>query len=234
MYVSKIQRFGSGIYRIIYLQRLSLFKRKEHSRGRTMRLPWATGTHLLLVSLPLAGCYSPLSNDQSAILKSTLPLPISSYLSPKSSSLLSPILIPRPSDSEGATRTLNHFINFFTHNVSNWIISLDKFTDSTPRGNLKFTNFIATRDPPGIPTGAAGRLVVTAHYDSKWFAKGTSQENFIGAIDSAVPCAMLMYAALALDEFLSNRDEQLRLADIERLDDNPIGLQVNFVFSVPI
>jgi hypothetical protein len=180
---------------------------------------------LLLFSLPLVSPYTPLTPEKSALLKSSLPLPISSYLSPESSSLLSPILIPRPSGSEGAHRVLNHFIRFFTHNVSNWIISLDEFTESTPRGNVKFTNFVATRDPPGIRTGDVGRLVVTAHYDSKWFKKGSGLENFVGATDSAVPCAMLMYAVLALDKFLFEREKKLYVSD--DLED-PIGLQVYF------
>ena len=177
----------------------------------------------LLLFLPLISTYTPLTHDQSALLKSSLPLPISSYLSPESSSLLSPILIPRPSGSEGASRVLNHFIQFFTHNVSNWVISLDEFTDSTPRGNIKFTNFIATRDPPGVRTENIGRLVLTAHYDSKWFPMGNGLEHFIGATDSAVPCAMLMYAALALDKFLSHREEEIIFSD--DLED-PMGLQV--------
>jgi glutaminyl-peptide cyclotransferase len=180
---------------------------------------------LLLLSLPFVSPYSPLTPDQSVLLKSSLPLPIPSYLSPESSSLLSPILIPRPSGSEGAHRVLNHFIQFFTHNVSNWEISLDEFTEATPRGKVKFTNFIATRDPPGVRTGDVGRLVVTAHYDSKWFKKGSSLEKFIGATDSAVPCAMLMYAALALDKFLSEREKKLHISDDL---EEPIGLQVCF------
>lgn len=180
---------------------------------------------LLLFSLPLVSTYTPLTPEQSVLLKSSLPLPITSYLSPESSFLLSPILIPRPSGSEGAHRVLNHFIQFFTHNVSNWRISFDEFTESTPRGDVKFTNFIATRDPPGVRTGDVGRLVVTAHYDSKWFKKGSGLENFVGATDSAVPCAMLMYAALALDKFLSEREKKLYVSDDL---EEPIGLQVYF------
>lgn len=186
-----------------------------------MRLFWKA--QVLLLSFSLVSSYTPLTPDQSAYLKSSPPLPISSYLSPESSLLLSPILIPRPSGSDNATRVLKHFVDFFTHNVSNWVISLDEFTDHTPRGNVKFTNFIATRDPPGVRPGDLGRLVLTAHYDSKWGDKGTPLEKFVGATDSAVPCAMLMYAALVLDKFLSERDVLLRNGD--ELDE-PIGLQV--------
>jgi glutaminyl-peptide cyclotransferase len=196
--------------------------------GAEMRLAWSSALVFLLATF--VQTYTPLSNEQASFLKSTLPLPISSYLSPQSGSLLSPILIPRPSDSEGATRVLKHFVDFFTHNVSNWDITLDEFTDSTPRGKLKFTNFIATRDPPGVRPGDVGRLVLTAHYDSKWFAKGTASEKFIGATDSGVPCAMLMYAALALDKFLALRDEKLTSMTEDSLEDDPIGFQVSIAF----
>ena len=180
-------------------------------------------TQLLLLCLPLASPYTPLTDSESSLLKSSLPLPVSSYLSPHSSTLLSPILIPRPSGSDGANRVLNHFVQFFTHNVTNWSIQLDQFTDSTPRGAVKFANFIATRDPPGVRPGDVGRLVVTAHYDSKWGAPGSGMENFVGATDSAVPCAMLMYAALALDKFLNARDAALTGDELE----DPVGLQVS-------
>lgn len=184
-----------------------------------MRLSWMSWITVFL-SFPLVSTYTPLTDEQAAILKSSLPLHLSSYLSPQSGSILSPILIPRPSGSENATRVLTHFIDFFTHNVSNWDISLDQFTDSTPRGEIEFTNFVATRDPPGIRTGDVGRLVVTAHYDSKWFSDGSP---FVGATDSAVPCAMLMYAAIALDSYLNERDVKLNRSD--DLED-AIGLQV--------
>ena len=186
-----------------------------------MRHLWKS--QIILLSLTLVSAYTPLTNEQSAFLISSLPRPISSYLSPEGSSLLSPILTPRPSGSEGASRVLNHFTQFFNLNVSNWLISLDEFIDSTPRGDIKFTNFVATRDPPGMRTGDVGRLVVAAHYDSKWFRKGSSMENFIGATDSAVPCAMLMFAALALDKFLLESESKTSSSD--ELED-PVGLQV--------
>lgn len=200
-----------------------------------MRLCWITPITttttttllLLLSSFPPVLGYTPLTNDQSALLKSSLPLPLSSYLSPETGTLLSPILIPRPSGSDNAIRVLNYFKSFFTHNVTNWSIYTDEFTDHTPRGNVKFTNFVATRDPPGVRTGDVGRLVVTAHYDSKWFAKGSGMEGFIGATDSAVPCAFLMYAALALDKYLVEWEDRLRTEN-DDLED-PMGLQAPII-----
>ena len=186
-------------------------------------IPLITTTLLLL--LPSVSPYTPLSNDQSTLLKSSLPLPLQHYLSPQNGTLLSPILIPRASGSDNVTRVLNYFKDFFTHNLTNWSISTDEFVEHTPRGNVKFVNFVATRDPPGVRTGDVGRLVVTAHYDSKWFAKGSGMEGFIGATDSAVPCAFLMYAALALDKYLVEWEAKIRAESDDDLED-PMGLQV--------
>jgi len=51
-------------------------------------------------------------------------------------------------------------------------------------------------------------------------------EGFIGATDSAVPCAFLMYAALALDKYLVEWEEKLR-SENDDLEE-PMGLQVRF------
>ena len=59
---------------------------------------------------------------------------------------------------------------------------------------------MATRDPPWAQPGEVGRLVLVAHYDSK-----ISPEGFIGATDSAAPCAMLMHAARAIDGALTRK-----------------------------
>ena len=59
---------------------------------------------------------------------------------------------------------------------------------------------IATRDPPWATTGEVGYLTLVAHYDSKIDPKG-----FIGAIDSAAPCAMLMHVARSLEPALAKK-----------------------------
>ena len=43
-----------------------------------------------------------------------------------------------------------------------------------------------------------GRLTLVAHYDSL-----IKPEGFIGAIDSAAPCAMMMHVARSIDEALT-------------------------------
>lgn len=45
-----------------------------------------------------------------------------------------------------------------------WEVEEDVFTDNTPLGEKRFANIIATKDPK-----ASRRLVLSAHYDSKYF-----------------------------------------------------------------
>jgi len=65
---------------------------------------------------------------------------------------------------------------------------------------VPFVNLIATRDPPGTRPGDIGRLTLVAHYDSKIQPKG-----FIGATDSAAPCAMIMHAVRSIDNALTKK-----------------------------
>ncbi|CAG2178056.1 unnamed protein product [Oppiella nova] len=74
-----------------------------------------------------------------------------------------------------------------------WELDFDEFTDQTPYGHKSFTNIIATLNPK-----ACKRLVLSCHYDSKLSASGI----FVGATDSAVPCAMILQIAKSLDTYL--------------------------------
>ncbi|KAI6237557.1 Glutaminyl-peptide cyclotransferase [Aphelenchoides besseyi] len=69
----------------------------------------------------------------------------------------------------------------------------DEFEAQTPMGKKKFRNLIATFNPK-----ASRRLVLACHYDSKIM----KNETFIGATDSAVPCAMLLDLAITLHPML--------------------------------
>lgn len=79
-----------------------------------------------------------------------------------------------------------------------WEVTEDKFTAQTPIGNVPFTNIIATLNPL-----ACKRLVIACHYDSK-----ISPQGFLGATDSAVPCAMMIQMAQSLDNRLKQRQQQ--------------------------
>ncbi|KAJ4326420.1 hypothetical protein N0V94_000095 [Neodidymelliopsis sp. IMI 364377] len=121
----------------------------------------------------------------------------------KTGALLAPILRTRVSGTEGNAAVRQFFIDFFKTQLPEWRIELHNSTSTTPVSNGKevpFVNVIATRDPPGTTEGDVSRLALVAHYDSK-----LTPEGFIGATDSAAPCAMLLHAARTLDAALSKK-----------------------------
>lgn len=75
------------------------------------------------------------------------------------------------------------------------------FEDSTPYGTKPFTNIIATLDPH-----VDRRLVLAAHYDSKYFRNHV----FLGATDSALSVALLLDLALTLDQKLKDRQVNIK------------------------
>ncbi|XP_068682290.1 glutaminyl-peptide cyclotransferase-like isoform X2 [Montipora foliosa] len=86
-----------------------------------------------------------------------------------------------------------------------WTVSLDEFDDNTPYGPKRFTNIIATLNP-----NAKRRLILAAHYDSKYFPEN-SNGYFLGATDSAMPCAMLIEIAKVVTPLFAARKQQLQM-----------------------
>lgn len=74
-----------------------------------------------------------------------------------------------------------------------WDVEVDEFTSNTPIGKLKFGNVVARLNPR-----ATRFLTLACHYDSKYTREG----SFIGATDSAVPCAMMLHLAATMDSDL--------------------------------
>jgi Zn-dependent M28 family amino/carboxypeptidase len=66
---------------------------------------------------------------------------------------------------------------------------------------------IISRDPPWAAKGDVARLTLVAHYDSKIDPPG-----FIGATDSAAPCAMLLHTARSIDAALTQKWEAMTAA----------------------
>ncbi|XP_057332682.1 glutaminyl-peptide cyclotransferase-like [Microplitis mediator] len=102
--------------------------------------------------------------------------------------------------------SLNHakVKNYIKKTMKNlgWSIERDEFYDVTPTfGKLKFENIIATLNP-----NAKRYLSLACHYDSKYTREG----NFVGATDSAVPCAQLINLATVMKSQL----EPLKNADL--------------------
>ncbi|KAF2834330.1 hypothetical protein M501DRAFT_1020914 [Patellaria atrata CBS 101060] len=121
----------------------------------------------------------------------------------KSGRILAPILIPRVPGTSNSTKVLNHFADFFHSTLPEWKLEFHNSTSTTPTSNgqqVPFVNLIATRDPPWAREGHVGRLALVAHYDSLQTPVG-----FIGAIDSAAPCAMILHAVRSIDEALTKK-----------------------------
>ena len=75
-----------------------------------------------------------------------------------------------------------------------WNVTTDPFKAQTPRfGKLTFENIVARVNP-----NAKRYLALACHYDSKYFR----ERAFIGATDSAVPCAMMLNIAHVLKPYL--------------------------------
>lgn len=105
--------------------------------------------------------FTPLSSNAIASLVAS-PDPVRNIDPHNPNSHLSRILIPRPPDTENNTLVRQYFID--TLRRLNWHVEEDSFNDTTPYGVKRFTNVIATKDPK-----AARRVIVAAHFDSKFF-----------------------------------------------------------------
>jgi len=113
---------------------------------------------------------------------------------------LDTILIPRTVGSEGHRKVREYLAR--SMDKSGWSVENHSFRDKTPHGEKEFTNVIATLDP-----AAPRRLVIACHYDSKIEPVG-----FLGATDSAVPCAQMLNMAHTMkEEFMLHKSSQQEL-----------------------
>lgn len=175
---------------------------------------------LLLLVIP-GEAYEKLSDDT---LKA-LPRPSQDF-DIHSGALFSPILQPRVPGTAGHTAVLEHFADFFRTTLPEWEIEFQNSTSKTPVSHGKdvpFINFIAYRDPPGAPKGDVGRLTLVAHYDSK-----LEPEGFIGAIDSAAPCVMIMHAMRSIDSALEKKWAAMKDQGMDFVEEYH-GIQVLFL-----
>ena len=142
--------------------------------------------------------------------------------------ILSPILRTRVPGTPGSTAVLNHFAEFFRTALPHWKVEFQNSTSKTPvsRGKeIPFVNFIASRDPPGSTPGDVERLTFAAHYDSKY-----EPEGFIGAIDSAAPCAIIMHAMRSIDAALTKKWEAMHAeGNMDTFLEEQKGIQVLFL-----
>ncbi|KAJ7074122.1 glutaminyl-peptide cyclotransferase-like protein [Mycena amicta] len=132
------------------------------------------------------------------------------------SSHLSKILIPRVPDTDNNTLVRNYIVSKLED--LKWHVEQDTFNDSTPFGQKQFTNIIATKDP-----AASRRVIVAAHFDSKYFPE---PNHFVGATDSAAPCAVMLDLAETLNTLLDERAHRLEagMEDDEDVSDTTLQL----------
>lgn len=117
--------------------------------------------------------------------------------------VLSNILIERVPGTENNT-IVREYIADYMHNLG-WSIEKDEFIDNTPHKPVKFVNIISR-----LNRNAARYLTFACHFDSKEI------HGFVGATDSAVPCAMLMNLAKVLKN------------DLQKVQNNLLSVQ--FIF----
>jgi glutaminyl-peptide cyclotransferase len=179
-------------------------------------------TTLVLTSVARAS-FAPLAASTLA----QLPRTAESDFSIASGGLLAPILIPRVPGTPGSAKVRKHFSDFFARELPGWSVSTQNSSQTTPLSGgekVPFVNVVATKDPPWAQPGDVGRLVLVAHYDSK-----LTPEGFIGATDSAAPCAILLQVARAVDKALTRRWKKLQKEADEIKMEEERGVMVLFL-----
>ncbi|XP_062457020.1 glutaminyl-peptide cyclotransferase-like protein, partial [Rhea pennata] len=106
---------------------------------------------------------------------------------------LRPLLHPRVPGSAGSLAARQHLAARLGALATSWHLELDAFEAATPRGPVAFASLVATAAP------APRRLALACHYDSKALPPDARGRPFVGATDSALPCALLLELAAALD-----------------------------------
>ena len=112
---------------------------------------------------------------------------------------------PRPSGTPEIEPARDHIVSSLE--AAGWVVEKEEFTDTTPRGPMKFVNVIARFSIGGarpVPT-TTQRAIVCSHYDTKYF----STIKFVGASDGASSTGALLELArvLALDHALAAKVE---------------------------
>lgn len=144
-----------------------------------------------------------------------------------SGGLLAPILIPRIPGTPGIEAVQQHFVNFFQTQLPLWNIEWQNSTATTPATGdrqIPFRNLVISRDPPWAQLGETSRLTLVAHYDSK-----INPQGFIGATDSAAPCAMLLQAARTVDAALTKKWEAMATEGAADFLSEAEGIQILFL-----
>lgn len=116
--------------------------------------------------------------------------------------VLSKVLIPRVVGSQGHEAVGSYIIGQLEEYGLR--VEIDEFIEYTPTfGNLTFKNIIGKFNP-----SAKEFIALACHYDSKYFP---NNPNFVGAIDSGVPVAILLNLAKVLLPSLESVKEKTNI-----------------------
>lgn len=180
-------------------------------RTRTAPLRPLAGLLLLallsLLLLPRAAAYKPLSDNFLKLVPGGSPADFD--ITNTASGLLAPLLITRVPGTPGQAAAQQHFVSFFRRALPKWEVIWQNSTGTTPATGdrqVPFQNLVFRREPPWTKRspGQANLLTLVAHYDSK-----STPDGFIGATDSAAPCAVLMHVARSIDQYLTQMHEEM-------------------------
>lgn len=102
--------------------------------------------------------------------------------------------------------SMQHVSSVLDSLSAGWSVQIDSFNSKTPHGPINFSNILAVLDPM-----APRRLLLACHYDTKNIPLGNHEKKqvFVGASDSAVPCAMMLELVTALDRHLKMLKQQV-------------------------
>ncbi|XP_068945157.1 glutaminyl-peptide cyclotransferase-like protein isoform X2 [Petaurus breviceps papuanus] len=114
---------------------------------------------------------------------------------------LQPLLVERTPGSPGNLKVRQFLQDELRALGAGWQVEVDAFSATTPLGPVAFANVVAILSPE-----APRRLTLACHLDSKLFPSGVPP--FLGATDSAVPCALLLELVRALDPQLGRSKSQ--------------------------
>ena len=89
---------------------------------------------------------------------------------------------------------------------------------------IVISSLVFQREPPWTKQGQANWLTLAAHYDSK-----NLPEGFIGASDSAVPCAILMHVARSIDRYMTQMHDEMEALGEGGTVEMDMGVQILFL-----
>jgi glutaminyl-peptide cyclotransferase len=147
-------------------------------------------------------------------------------IDPRDGPLLAPILVPRVPGTKGQAIAQEHFANYFKSQLPNWDLEWQNSTSQTPISSteLPFANMIFKREPPWVKPGQANMLTLVAHYDSKY-----RPEGFVGATDSAAPCAMMLFVAKVIDGYVQRMYNEMQELEEGGTVEMDMGVQLIFL-----